>query len=47
MCLEQIQSSYQHHIKEPIPSNLHMHIPQDGIEFLKNFDKKIDYLIEG
>ena len=43
-CQQQIESSYEHHIKEPIPSNLHMHIPQDGIEFLKNFDKKIDLL---
>jgi len=26
------------------PDNLHVHIPSDGIEFLKNFDKKIDIL---
>jgi hypothetical protein len=31
-------------IGEPFPDNLHLHIPQDGIEFLKNFDKKIDLL---
>ena len=43
-CQQQSESSYEHHIKEPIPSNLHMHIPQDGIEFLKNFDKQIDFL---
>lgn len=28
----------------PVPENLHMEIPRDGIEFLKNFDKKIDVL---
>lgn len=43
-CKWSIESSYQHHIKEDIPSNLHIHIPQDGIEFLTNFDKKIDLL---
>ena len=31
-------------IKQPFPDNLHLYIPQDGIEFLKNFDKKIDVL---
>jgi hypothetical protein len=44
MCKHQIENSYQYHVKEPIPDNLHIHIPQDGIEFLKNFDKKIDLL---
>ena len=43
-CIAQLQSQYEHHIKTPIPSNLHICIPQDGIEFLKNFDKKIDLL---
>jgi len=28
----------------PFPANLHVHIPVDGIEFLKNFDGKIDAL---
>lgn len=27
-----------------IPENLHIEIPRDGIDFLKNFDKKIDVL---
>jgi hypothetical protein len=43
-CRTQIENQYKYHILEPIPDNLHMHIPQDGIEFLKNFDKKIDLL---
>jgi FkbM family methyltransferase len=28
----------------PVPENLHVEIPRDGIEFLTNFDKKIDVL---
>ncbi len=43
-CRKTIESSYKYHIKEEIPKNLHMRIPQDGIQFLKNFDKKIDLL---
>lgn len=43
-CKHQIENSYKYHIKEEIPDNLHIHIPQDGIDFLKNFDKKIDLL---
>jgi hypothetical protein len=43
-CNTILNSQYEHHIKEPIPSNLHIHIPEDGINFLKNFDKKIDLL---
>lgn len=43
-CRIATESAYKYHIKEDIPSHLHMHIPQDGIEFLKNFDKKIDLL---
>ena len=31
-------------LKKEFPSNLHLHIPEDGIEFLSNFDKKIDVL---
>lgn len=27
-----------------VPKNLHIEIPRDGIDFLKNFDKKIDVL---
>ena len=43
-CNTILNSQYEHHIKEPIPSNLHIHIPEDGINFVKNFDKKIDLL---
>ncbi len=43
-CLIQLINQYEHHIKEPIPDNLHIHIPQDGIRFLENFEKKIDFL---
>ena len=43
-CITQIQNQYEHHIKTPIPENLHICIPQDGIQFLKDFDKKIDLL---
>lgn len=31
-------------IRQDFPENLHLHIPEDGIEFLRNFDKKIDVL---
>jgi hypothetical protein len=43
-CITQLENEYKHHIKEPIPENLHICIPKDGIEFLTNFDKKIDFL---
>ena len=43
-CTRAIENSYKYHIKEEIPKNLHICIPQDGIEFLKNFDKKIHLL---
>ena len=43
-CVEQIKNQYEYHIKEPIPNNLHICIPQDGVQFLKDFDKKIDLL---
>jgi hypothetical protein len=39
-----LEQQYEHHIKEAIPENLHICIPQDGIQFLKDFDKKIDFL---
>lgn len=29
---------------KPVPSNLHLHIPKDGIEFLTEFNEKIDVL---
>lgn len=43
-CKTSIESSYKHHVREEIPENLHIHIPQDGIEFLNNFQGKIDLL---
>ena len=43
-CKEQLENQYKYHVQEPIPNNLHIHIPADGIEFLKNFDNKIDFL---
>lgn len=43
-CKRILESSYKYHIKEEMPKNLHMRIPQDGIQFLKDFDKKIDLL---
>lgn len=43
-CKIQLENQYKYHIKQAIPSNLHIHIPQCGIEFLKNFDKQIDFL---
>lgn len=43
-CIGELEKQYKYHIQEPIPDNLHICIPQDGIEFLKNFDKKIDLL---
>jgi hypothetical protein len=42
-CREMLESQYQHHIKTPIPDNLHIHI-EDGIGFLEKFDKPIDFL---
>ena len=43
-CKEILLSQYEYHIKQPVPSNLHIHIPQDGISFLQNFPGKIDLL---
>lgn len=43
-CRTELIKQYKYHIQEPIPENLHICIPQDGIEFLTNFDKKIDLL---
>jgi hypothetical protein len=40
---KQAIQSFQN-IRKDFPENLHLHIPEDGIEFLKNFDKKIDFL---
>jgi len=43
-CKKIIESQYLHHIKKVIPSNLKLHIPEDGISFLANFTDKIDLL---
>lgn len=43
-CLKMLINQYKYHVKEPIPDNLHIHIPQDGIGFLENFLKEIDFL---
>jgi len=42
-CRTQAEWSFGN-INQPFPDNLHLHIPEDGIEFLRNFDKKIDVL---
>jgi hypothetical protein len=42
-CKTQAEWSFSN-INQPFPNNLHLHIPVDGIEFLKSFDKKIDVL---
>jgi len=43
-CRIQLENQYKYHVKEPIPANLNICIPQDGIQFLKDFDKQIDFL---
>lgn len=43
-CIKHLENQYAYHLKTPMPENLHICIPQDGIEFLQNFDKKIDLL---
>lgn len=43
-CKLQLENQYKYHLNEQIPNNLHICIPQCGIEFLKNFDKQIDFL---
>lgn len=42
-CRRSIAWSYSN-IGEEQPENLHLHIPHDGISFLKNFENKIDIL---
>jgi len=42
-CKTQAEWSFEN-IKKPFPSNLHLHIPQDGIKFLEEFDKEIEIL---
>lgn len=43
-CKLQLMNGYKYHAQEDFPQNLHLHIPTDGIEFLTNFHKKIDFL---
>jgi len=42
-CKNGVLWSYEN-LKIPIPNNLHIHIPQDGIVFLKNFQHEINVL---
>ena len=42
-CRTILETQYEHHIKSPIPNNLHICI-EDGIEFLRNFTGSIDFL---
>jgi hypothetical protein len=42
-CKVEIEKGYKHHLKRPIPENLKIYT-EDGIEFLKNFEGKIDLL---
>lgn len=42
-CINGINWSYGN-LNEAIPSNLHLHIPEDGINFLENTDLNIDIL---
>jgi len=43
-CADVVRDQYIHHLREDPPANLHVHIPADGIEFLRNFDKEINLL---
>lgn len=43
-CKINVENQYIHHLKIPVPENLNFHIPEDGISFLENFNKKIDLL---
>lgn len=42
-CKSVLESQYEYHIKKPLPSNLHICI-EDGIQFLKDFPRNIDFL---
>ena len=41
--IDSINHCYQH-LNQQVPSNLHIHIPKDGIEFLNGFNESIDLL---
>ena len=43
-CIQNIRDQYEGHLKVPVPNNLKICVPQDGISFLKNFNKPIDFL---
>jgi len=43
-CVKNIHDQYEGHLRVPVPENLKIHIPQDGIQFLKDFKKPIDFL---
>ena len=42
-CIKQIEWSFSN-VLRGMPRNLHIHIPMDGIQFLKEFQEKIDVL---
>jgi hypothetical protein len=42
-CINGVKWSYNN-LRRELPNNVHINIPRDGIEFLQNFDKKIDVL---
>ena len=42
-CINGVKWSFGN-IQREVPDNLHIHIPMDGIQFIKDFDKKIDVL---
>jgi len=41
--IKQLHWSFEN-VREPMPSNLHIHIPKDGVEFLTEFSGVIDVL---
>jgi hypothetical protein len=43
-CKDNLINQYNNHLHIQVPENLKICIPQDGIEFLKNFNKPIDFL---
>ena len=42
-CINGVKWSFGN-LQREVPENIHIHIPKDGIEFVKEFDKKIDVL---
>jgi hypothetical protein len=42
-CIHSINWSYSN-LQREVPTNLHIHIPKDGLEFIEEFEKNIDIL---